>query len=225
MNKVNAQETGKLIRQRRTALGMTQKEQIMLIVAFAFVAYLFLSQLISFFTTWFSNRFVIEETSVSSILPRLPGLLLNQVFLVCLTLILLWLISSGENNSRRIRLGSALLVLSGFLISLLSFWLKVSGNLFEYGSHFLIGLSLFLFIWDGKLFLVRISGGLAGLALLGELSAHLLVLFSQESSLGLRIAVIPMVNNRVIACLFWCLVLLTIHRLKPNSRKSHNQPA
>ena len=293
MSRVNAQRTGQLIRQQRTAIGMTQKKladelnvtdkaiskwengdglpdisiliqlaaklqittdellvghkskvkdissihdqkdnqdttninmkpvledtpykYVYLILSICLSFYLAINQITGQFSSWFTNQLIIDNEFSASIVTALPGLLLNQIFLVSLLLLLFRIIMHKFGHSDMSRLLPIIIFTGGFFISFINLWFGTTGLMFEYGSHFLIGLTLLLTFWKKNAFILRVLSALTGISLICEFAVHLLLLTSQNASIGVRVAVLPLIINRGIMILFWLFMYMAIIKEK-----------
>ncbi len=106
-----------------------------------------------------------------------------------------------------LRAGSALFLAVGILLSLSRPWFDLTGLLASYGSHGLIALAVFLAVWQSHTWPVRLASGLAGIAVIGELAAHLAAACSASSSIGLRVAALPLAIGRLLLLTVWILVV------------------
>ncbi|MDD4141076.1 MAG: hypothetical protein PHX81_12695, partial [Eubacteriales bacterium] len=124
-----------------------------------------------------------------------------------------------------LRAGSALFLAVGALLSLSRPWFDLTGLLASYGSHGLIALTVFLAVWQSRTWPVRLTSGLAGIALIGELAAHLMAVCSASSSIGLRVAALPLAIGRLLLLTVWILVISrAFFRVRDHDNMS-DQPA
>lgn len=205
---------------KKPALEDTQFKLVYLILSICLSFYLALNQITGQFSSWFTNQFIIDNELSTSIITALPGLLLNQLFLVSLLLMLLRIIMHKFGHPETSRLLSIIIFTSGFFISLINLWFGTTGLMFEYGSHLLIGLTLLLTFWMNNVFILRVFSGLTGLSVIGEFTAHIFLLTSQNVSIGVRFAVLPLIINRGIMLFLWVFIYMAIIKEKDNLKKT-----
>ncbi len=266
MTKTDAKQTGALIRERRQAIGWTQKQladalfvtdkaiskwengdglpDISLLVQLAaalqittdellagthcvpdqpavatlaaappltmwlaagIAGYLWLNHLVGQISSLLVNRLWLDSAApgwnfVALFVP-------NQLFWFGLLVFLFCQVWTRKIPDLSLRAGSALFLAVGALLSLSRPWFDLTGLLALYGSHGLIALTVFLAVWQSRTWPVRLTSGLAGIALIGELAAHLMAVCSASSSIGLRVAALPLAIGRLLLLTVWILVI------------------
>lgn len=266
MTKIDAKQTGVLIRERRQAIGWTQKQladalfvtdkaiskwengdglpDISLLVQLAaalqittdellagtrrmpdqpsvatlaaappltmwlaagIAGYLWLNHLVGQVSSLLVNRLWLDSAApgwnfVALFVP-------NQLFWFGLLVFLFCQVWTRKIPDLSLRAGSALFLAVGALLSLSRPWFDLTGLLASYGSHGLIALTVFLAVWQSRTWPVRLTSGLAGIALIGELAAHLMAVCSASSSIGLRVAALPLAIGRLLLLTVWILVV------------------
>jgi transcriptional regulator with XRE-family HTH domain len=266
MTKIDAKQTGVLIRERRQAIGWTQKQladalfvtdkaiskwengdglpDISLLVQLAaalqittdellagthcmpdqpavatlaaappltmwlaagIAGYLWLNHLVGQISSLLVNRLWLDSAApgwnfVALFVP-------NQLFWFGLLVFLFCQVWTRKIPDLSLRAGSALFLAVGALLSLSRPWFDLTGLLALYGSHGLIALTVFLAVWQSRTWPVRLTSGLAGIALIGELAAHLMAVCSASSSIGLRVAALPLAIGRLLLLTVWILVI------------------
>jgi len=266
MTKIDAKQTGALIRERRQAIGWTQKQladalfvtdkaiskwengdglpDISLLVQLAaalqittdellagthcmpdqpavatlaaappltmwlaagIAGYLWLNHLVGQISSLLVNRLWLDSAApgwnfVALFVP-------NQLFWFGLLVFLFCQVWTRKIPDLSLRAGSALFLAVGALLSLSRPWFDLTGLLASYGSHGLIALTVFLAVWQSRTWPVRLTSGLAGIALIGELAAHLMAVCSASSSIGLRVAALPLAIGRLLLLTVWILVI------------------
>lgn len=266
MTKIDAKQTGVLIRERRQAIGWTQKQladalfvtdkaiskwengdglpDISLLVQLAaalqittdellagthcmpdqpavatlaaappltmwlaagIAGYLWLNHLVGQISSLLVNRLWLDSAApgwnfVALFVP-------NQLFWFGLLVFLFCQVWTRKIPDLSLRAGSALFLAVGALLSLSRPWFDLTGLLASYGSHGLIALTVFLAVWQSRTWPVRLTSGLAGIALIGELAAHLMAVCSASSSIGLRVAALPLAIGRLLLLTVWILVI------------------
>ncbi|MDD4744962.1 MAG: helix-turn-helix transcriptional regulator [Eubacteriales bacterium] len=266
MTKIDAKQTGALIRERRQAIGWTQKQladalfvtdkaiskwengdglpDISLLLQLAaalqittdellagarrvpdqpavatlaaappltmwlaagIAGYLWLNHLVGQISSLLVNRLWLDSAApgwnfVALFVP-------NQLFWFGLLVFLFCQVWTRKIPDLSLRAGSALFLAVGALLSLSRPWFDLTGLLALYGSHGLIALTVFLAVWQSRTWPVRLTSGLAGIALIGELAAHLMAVCSASSSIGLRVAALPLAIGRLLLLTVWILVI------------------
>ena len=266
MTKTDAKQTGVLIRERRQAIGWTQKQladalfvtdkaiskwengdglpDISLLVQLAaalqittdellagthrmpdqpavatlaaappltmrlaagIAGYLWLNHLVGQVSSLLANWLWLDgfATGWSFVALFLP----NQLFWFGLLVFLFCQVWTRKIPDLSLRAGAALFLAVGALLSLSRPWFDLTGLLALYGSHGLIALTVFLAVWQSRTWPVRLTSGLAGIALIGELAAHLMAVCSASSSIGLRVAALPLAIGRLLLLTVWILVI------------------
>ncbi len=284
MTKIDAKQTGALIRERRQAIGWTQKQladalfvtdkaiskwengdglpDISLLLQLAaalqittdellagahcmpdqpavatlaaappltmwlaagIAGYLWLNHLVGQISSLLVNRLWLDSAApgwnfVALFVP-------NQLFWFGLLVFLFCQVWTRKIPDLSLRAGSALFLAVGALLSLSRPWFDLTGLLASYGSHGLIALTVFLAVWQSRTWPVRLTSGLAGIALIGELAAHLAAMCSASSSIGLRVAALPLAIGRLLLLTVWILVVIrAFFRVRDHDSMS-DQPA
>lgn len=284
MTKTDAKQTGALIRERRQAIGWTQKQladalfvtdkaiskwengdglpDISLLVQLAaalqittdellagtrrmpcqpavvalaaappltmwlatgIAGYLWLNHLVGQVSSLLANRLWLDgsATGWNFVALFLP----NQLFWFGLLVFLFCQVRPRKISLFYLRAGSALFLAVGALLSLSRPWFDLTGLLASYGSHGLIALTVFLTVWQSRTWPVHLTSGLAGIALIGELAAHLAAMCSASSSIGLRVAALPLAIGRLLLLTVWILaVSRAFFRVRDHDNMS-DQPA
>ncbi|NLO36880.1 MAG: helix-turn-helix transcriptional regulator [Clostridiaceae bacterium] len=174
-------------------------------LAAGIAGYLWLNHLVGQISSLLVNRLWLDSAApgwnfVALFVP-------NQLFWFGLLVFLFCQVWTRKIPDLSLRAGSALFLAVGALLSLSRPWFDLTGLLALYGSHGLIALTVFLAVWQSRTWPVRLTSGLAGIALIGELAAHLMAVCSASSSIGLRVAALPLAIGRLLLLTVWILVI------------------